>query len=48
MNNDVTSCYDSGEMLALTLNDFDFDAKTFSITKNYARHEGEDLIMEPR
>lgn len=26
----------SGELLALTLNDFDFDAKTLSITKNYA------------
>lgn len=38
----------SGELLALTLNDFDFDAKTLSITKNYARHEGEDLIMEPK
>lgn len=34
--------------MALTLNDFDFDAKTLSITKNYARHEGEDLIMEPK
>lgn len=38
----------SGEMLALTLNDFDFDALTVSISKNYARHEGEDLILDPK
>lgn len=38
----------SGEMLALTLSDFDFDAHTVSITKNYARHQGKDLIMEPK
>ena len=38
----------SGEMLALTLNDFDFETKTVSINKNYARHEGKDLILEPK
>lgn len=38
----------SGEMLALTPADFDFDAGTVSITKNFARHNGEDLIMEPK
>ena len=38
----------SGEMLALTLNDFDFDAKTVSINKNYARLKNEDLILEPK
>jgi integrase len=38
----------SGELLALTLNDFDFDALTLSITKNYARHQNQDLILEPK
>lgn len=38
----------SGEMLALTLNDFDFTNKTVSITKNYSRHEGKDLILDPK
>lgn len=38
----------SGEMLALTPSDFDFEANTVSITKNYARHNGEDLILEPK
>lgn len=38
----------SGEMLALTPADFDFDANTVSITKNFARQNGQDLIMEPK
>lgn len=38
----------SGEMLALTLNDFDFDTNTVSISKNYARLDNEDLILEPK
>jgi integrase len=38
----------SGEMLALTLNDFDFTNKTVSINKSYARHDGGDLILEPK
>lgn len=38
----------SGELLALTPEDFDFDTCTVSITKNYARLNGEDLIMEPK
>lgn len=38
----------SGEMLALTQNDFDFEAKTVSISKNYARLNNEDLILEPK
>ncbi len=38
----------SGEMLALTLNDFDFDANTVSINKNYARLNNEALILEPK
>jgi integrase len=37
-----------GETLALTLDDFDFQAQTVSVTKNYARHEGQDLILEPK
>lgn len=38
----------SGEMLALTPADFDFTANTVSITKNYARQNGVDLILEPK
>ncbi len=38
----------SGELLALTLNDFDFEERTVSITKNYARVDGEDLFLEPK
>ena len=38
----------SGEMLALTPDDFDFTANTITINKNFARHNGEDLIMEPK
>ena len=38
----------SGELLALTLNDFDFEARTVSITKNFARVDGEDLFLEPK
>jgi integrase len=38
----------SGEMLALTVEDFDFQANTVSISKNYARHNREDLILPPK
>lgn len=38
----------SGEMLALTPADFDFEANTVSITKNYARQNKQDLILEPK
>ncbi|MDD3569637.1 MAG: site-specific integrase [Lachnospiraceae bacterium] len=38
----------SGEMLALTLNDFDFENMTLSINKNYARLDKEDLILSPK
>ncbi len=38
----------SGELLALTLNDFDFEAMTVSINKNYTRLEGKDLILDPK
>ena len=36
----------SGELLALTLNDFDFEERTVSINKNFARVDGEDLFLE--
>ena len=38
----------SGELLALTLNDFDFDAQTVSISKNYARVKRQDYILPPK
>jgi len=38
----------SGELLALTLNDFDFEAKTMRINKNYTRLNGKDLILTPK
>lgn len=38
----------SGELLALTLNDFDFEAKTVSISKNFTRLNGKDLILTPK
>ncbi len=38
----------SGELLALTLDDFDFEAQTLSVNKNYAKHDGDDLIMDPK
>ena len=38
----------SGEMMALTLRDFDFEAQAVEINKNYARLDREDLILEPK
>ena len=38
----------SGELLALTVDDFDFAEHTVSISKNYARHNKEDLILPPK
>ncbi len=38
----------SGEMLALTPADFDFKNNTVNINKSFARHEGQDLIMDPK
>ena len=38
----------SGELLALTLNDFDFDVNTVSITKSYNRLHKQDIIGEPK
>lgn len=38
-----------GELLALTLNDFNFETKVMSITKTYAKLKGgKDLIQEPK
>lgn len=37
-----------GECLALTLNDFNFDVKTVSINKNFAKVKKEDMILEPK
>ncbi len=37
-----------GELLALTLDDFDFINQTVSINKNYARHNGKDLLLDPK
>ena len=38
----------SGEVLALTLDDFDFENKTMSISKNFARVNNQDMIMKPK
>lgn len=38
----------SGELLALTLNDFDFENQTLNINKNYARVGNQDLILESK
>lgn len=38
----------SGELLALTLNDFDREKKTVSITKSYVRLNKKDIISEPK
>ena len=37
-----------GELLALTIGDFDFDRKTMHITKSYQRIRGEDVITDPK
>lgn len=37
-----------GELLALTLNDFNFVNNTVHITKSYSRHKGKDLIQDPK
>jgi len=37
-----------GEMLALTLNDFDFSANTVDINKNYTRLGQKDIIQAPK
>ena len=37
-----------GELLAITLNDFDFDEKTVNINKSYARINKKDIISDPK
>lgn len=37
-----------GEMLALTAEDFDFEAQTVSISKTYHRMKGRDIITSPK
>lgn len=37
-----------GELLAITLNDFDFEAKTVRINKSYARLNKKDIISDPK
>ena len=37
-----------GELLALTLKDFNAEERTLSITKSYQRIEGRDVITEPK
>lgn len=37
-----------GELLALTLEDFDFEKQTLRISKSYQRLEGKDIITEPK
>ena len=37
-----------GELLALTLQDIDFDNKVIRITKSYQRLEGDDVITDPK
>ena len=38
----------AGELLALTLSDFDFKNKTMTINKSYTRLNGTDLILPPK
>jgi len=38
----------SGELLALTLNDIDFEKKTISINKNFAKVNGKELTLKPK
>ena len=38
----------TGELLALTGNDIDFENKVISITKSYQRLDGKDIISEPK
>lgn len=38
----------TGELLALTAEDFDFENKTLRINKSYQRLKGKDVITEPK
>ncbi len=37
-----------GELLALTLADFNFEKKTLRINKSYQRQEGKEVITDPK
>ena len=37
-----------GELLTLTLNDFDYENNAVSVSKNYARLKGKDIIQPPK
>lgn len=37
-----------GELLALTLDDFDFEKKTIRINKSYQKIEGKDVLTDPK
>ncbi|MBQ8949861.1 MAG: site-specific integrase [Eubacterium sp.] len=37
-----------GELLALTMNDFDLENRTLRINKSYQRLEGKDVVTEPK
>lgn len=37
-----------GELLALTLNDFDFEKKTLSVSKSFQSIKGREVITEPK
>lgn len=37
-----------GELLALTMNDFDLEKKILTINKSYQRLEGKDVITSPK
>lgn len=38
----------SGKLLALTLDDFDFNNKTVHVCKNFATVNGEEMILPPK
>lgn len=37
-----------GEMLALTRNDIDFDARTIRVNKTFSQHHGKDIVSTPK
>ena len=37
-----------GEMLALTRNDIDFDARTIRVNKTLSQHHGKDIVSAPK
>src|SRR5699024_4617823 len=43
-----TTLFRSGELLALTPADFDFEKQTVTISKSYQRIKGRDVITDPK